>query len=151
MWLVSWANHQPVVTAVVRCDPVVRVSDVAPMWPSVTNRGRLPVLLAPDAGIDSGPMTRVYDPYHFLDRAVEYYVTGRFAALNNLQVAPNLFHHGVEMLTKFQLLRGVPDDRLAAEVEKYKQEPYGHNLHSLWSAFKADVCHSSLTDLRSIG
>jgi hypothetical protein len=30
---VSWANHQPVVTAVVRCCPVVRGPDVAPMWP----------------------------------------------------------------------------------------------------------------------
>jgi hypothetical protein len=36
-------------------------------------------------------MARVDDPYHLLDRAVEYYVTGRFAALNNLQVAPNPF------------------------------------------------------------
>jgi hypothetical protein len=89
-------------------------------------------------------MARVDDPYHFLDRAVEYYVTARFAALNNLQVAPNLFHRAVEMLAKFQLLRGVPDDRLAAEVEKYKQEPYRHNLHSLWSAFKADVSRPSL-------
>ena len=46
--------------------------------------------------------------------------------------------------TTFQLLRCVPDDRLAAEVEKYKQEPYGHNIHSLWSAFEADVSHSNL-------
>jgi hypothetical protein len=95
-------------------------------------------------------MARVDDPYPFLDRAVEYYVTGRFAALNNLQVAPNLFHHAVEMLAKFQLLRGVQDDRLAAEVEKYKQEPYGHNLHSLWSAFKAEVSRSSLDRFDSV-
>ena len=45
-------------------------------------------------------MARVDDPHHYLDRAFEYYVTGRFAALNNLQVAPNLFHHAVEMLAK---------------------------------------------------
>jgi hypothetical protein len=89
-------------------------------------------------------MTRVDDPHHLLNRAVEYYVIGRFAALNNLQVAPNLFHHAVEMLAKFELLRGVPDDRLAAELEKYKQEPYRHNLHTLWSDFKASVDHSSL-------
>jgi hypothetical protein len=123
-------------------------STVAPPWrqrpqpePKGETRPRPPL-----AGCRNrlGPMVRVYDPNHFLDRAVEYYMTGRFAALNNLQVAPNLFHHAVEMLAKFQLLRGVPDDRLAAEVEKYKQEPYGHNLHFLWSAFKADVAHSSL-------
>jgi hypothetical protein len=30
---VSWAVVCPVVTAVVRCDPVVRGPDVAPMWP----------------------------------------------------------------------------------------------------------------------
>src|SRR6266487_741627 len=46
-------------------------------------------------------MARVDDPHHYLDRAFEYYVTGRFAALNNLQVAPNLFHHAVEMLAKY--------------------------------------------------
>jgi hypothetical protein len=91
-----------------------------------------------------GPMARVDDPYHLLDRAVEYYVTGRFAALNNLQVAPNLFHRAVEMLAKFQLLRGFRDDHLAMEVEKYKKEPYGHNLNSLWSAFKAEVRPSRL-------
>src|ERR1044072_6705792 len=89
-------------------------------------------------------MARVDDPYHLLDRAVEYYVTGRFAALNNLQIAANLFHHAIEMLAKFQLLRRFRDDRLATEVEKYKQEPHRHNLHSLWSAFKANVSRSSL-------
>jgi hypothetical protein len=89
-------------------------------------------------------MARVDDPYHFLDRAFEYYVTGRFAALNNFRVAPNLFHHAVEMLAKFQLLRRVPDDRLAEEVEKYRQYPYRHKLHTLWSAFKAVVGRSSL-------
>jgi hypothetical protein len=29
-------------------------------------------------------MARVDDPFHYLDRAFEYYMTGRFAALNNL-------------------------------------------------------------------
>ncbi len=95
-------------------------------------------------------MARVEDPYHFLNRAVEYYVIGRFAALNNLLVAPNLFHHTVEMLAKFQLLRGVPDDRLAAEVEKYKHEPYRHKLHTLWSDFKASIGQSSLSRFDAI-
>jgi hypothetical protein len=95
-------------------------------------------------------MARVDDPYHLLDRAVEYYVTGRFAALNNLQVAPNLFHHAVEMLAKFQLLRGFRDDRLATEMEKYKQKPYRHNLHSLWPAFKAEVSCPSLDSFDAV-
>ena len=33
MWLVSWQEAGPIVTAVVRCDPAVRGPDVAPMWP----------------------------------------------------------------------------------------------------------------------
>jgi len=89
-------------------------------------------------------MARVEDPYHFLNRAVEYYIAGRFASLNNLQVAPNLFNYAVEMLAKFQLLRRVPNDRLAVEVDKYKQEPYGHKLHTLWSDFKVSVGGSNL-------
>jgi hypothetical protein len=89
-------------------------------------------------------MARVDDPFHYLDRAFEYYVTGRFAALNNLQVAPNLFHHAVEMLAKFQLLRRAPNDRLVEQVRKLKWKPYGHDLRTLWLDFKADVGHSSL-------
>jgi hypothetical protein len=89
-------------------------------------------------------MAHIDDPYHYLDRAFEYYVTGRFAALNNLKVAPNLFHHAVEMLAKFRLLRGVPDDRLAEQAKKLKRRPYGHDLDTLWSDFKAVVARSSL-------
>jgi hypothetical protein len=81
-------------------------------------------------------MARIDDPYHYLDRAFEYYVSGRFAALNNLQVASNLFHHAVEMLAKFQLLRRVPEDRLAEQVTKLKRKPYGHDLRTLWLDFK---------------
>jgi hypothetical protein len=33
MWSVSWQEAGPLVTGVVRCDPVVRGPDVAPMWP----------------------------------------------------------------------------------------------------------------------
>jgi hypothetical protein len=61
------------------------------------------------------------------------------AALNNLQVAANLFHHAVEMLAKFRLLRGAPDARLTDEVRKLKRRPYGHDLRTLWSDFKAAV------------
>jgi hypothetical protein len=74
----------------------------------------------------------------------EYYVTGRFAALNNLLVAGNLLHHAVELLAKFQLLRRVPDGRLGQEVTRLARKPYRHDLHILWSDFKADVGRSSL-------
>ena len=87
-------------------------------------------------------MARIDDPFHYLDRAFEYYVSGRFAALNNLQVAPNLFHHAVEMLAKFQLLRRVPEDRLAEQVRKLKRKPYGHDLRTLWLDFKAGLGRS---------
>jgi hypothetical protein len=33
MWLVNWQEAGPPVTVVVRCNPVVRGPDVAPMWP----------------------------------------------------------------------------------------------------------------------
>jgi hypothetical protein len=33
MWLVNWQEAGPLVTVVVRCNPVVRGPDVAPMWP----------------------------------------------------------------------------------------------------------------------
>jgi hypothetical protein len=94
-------------------------------------------------------MARVDDPHHYLDRAFEYYVAGRFAALNNLQVAPNLFHHAVEMLAKFRLLRHVPDAQLPEEVKKLKQS-YGHDLLALWSDFKAAVGSSSLDRFDSV-
>jgi hypothetical protein len=87
-------------------------------------------------------MARLDDPFHYLDRAFEYYITGRFAALNNLLGAPNLFHHAVEMLAKFQLLRRLPDDRLAEQVKRLKRN--GQDLRTLWSAFKAAVGRSSL-------
>ena len=89
-------------------------------------------------------MARVDDPYHYLDRAFEYYMIGRFAALNNMKVAGNLLHHAVEMLAKFQLLRHVRADRLAEQVKIFKQKPYGHDLDALWSAFKAAVDRSTL-------
>jgi hypothetical protein len=114
------------------------------------SRPHLLVLLSHDDLHRLGPMARIDDPYHFLDRAFEYYITGRFAALNNLQVAANLFHHAVEMLAKFRLLRGVQDDRLAEQVRKLKQKPHGHDLRTLWSDFKAVVGRSGLDWFDSI-
>jgi hypothetical protein len=52
-------------------------------------------------------MTRTEDPYHFLDLAFGYYTTSRFAAINQLNIAPNLMHHAIELLIKFTLLKDV--------------------------------------------
>jgi hypothetical protein len=40
---VTWADDGPVVTGVVRCDPVACGPDVAPMWPQRSGQG-LPLL-----------------------------------------------------------------------------------------------------------
>jgi hypothetical protein len=48
------------------------------------------------------------------------------------------------MLAKFRLLRSVPADGLAEQVKKLKRKPYGHDLHTLWSDFKATVDCSGL-------
>jgi hypothetical protein len=89
-------------------------------------------------------MAHSYDARPLLDRAFEYYVTGRFAALNTLRVGPNLLHHAIEMLAKFELLRRVPDDRLAEEVESAKNR-YRHDLQKLWPAYKDAVKDPTLS------
>jgi len=43
---------------------------------------------------------RIEDPYRFLDLAFVYYTTDRFAAINQLNIAPNLMHHAIELLIK---------------------------------------------------
>jgi hypothetical protein len=50
-------------------------------------------------------MARIEDPYHFLDLAFGYYMTGRFAAINQLNVAPNLTHRVALRHPRTQLRR----------------------------------------------
>ena len=57
---------------------------------------------------------KIEDPNHFLHLAFGYYMTGRFALLNRLDVGPNLLHHAVELLIKFTLLKDVPEAQRSA-------------------------------------
>jgi hypothetical protein len=83
-------------------------------------------------------MARIEDPYHFLDLAFGYYMTGRFAAINQLNIAPNLMHHAVELLIKFTLLKDVPQSGRSAETLQLGQK-YGHRLNALWHQYKQHV------------
>jgi hypothetical protein len=40
-------------------------------------------------------MARIEDPYHFLDLGFGYYMTSRFAAINQLNIAPNRYFRAV--------------------------------------------------------
>ena len=86
---------------------------------------------------------RIEDPYHFLDLAFGYYMTGRFALLNRLYVGPNLMHHAVELLIKFTLLKDVPEAQRSAQTAQIGQT-FGHNLNKLWERCKQ---HLAPTDL----
>jgi hypothetical protein len=89
-------------------------------------------------------MPRIDDPYHFLDLSLSYYLTGRFAALNHLEMAPNLMHHAIELLIKFGLLKDVPEQqRSDATAELGKK--YDHRLNALWAQFKQQVASADLS------
>ena len=53
---------------------------------------------------------RVDDPMQFLNLSFEYYLSGRFAAINRLRIAPNLMHHAVELLIN----AGIPTEQRRA-------------------------------------
>jgi len=89
-------------------------------------------------------MTRIEDPYHFLDLAFGYYLTGRFAAINQLNIAPNLMHHAIELLIKFTLLKDVPQPRRSAETVRLGQK-YRHRLNALWRQYKQHVAPADLS------
>jgi hypothetical protein len=92
---------------------------------------------------------RTEDPYHFLDLAFGYYLTGRFAALNQLNIAPNLIHHSVELLIKFTLLKDISENQRSTETTKVKNY-YGHDLKKLWAAYKRKVARADLVRFDSV-
>jgi hypothetical protein len=83
-------------------------------------------------------VSRTEDPYHFLDLAFGYYLTGRFAALNQLNVAPILMHHAVELLIKFTLLKDIPESE-RSDATKAVATTYGHGLSRLWKEYERNV------------
>jgi hypothetical protein len=81
---------------------------------------------------------RIEDPRQFLDLAFGYYMTGRFAVINRLFIAPNLMHHAVELLIKFALLKDVPESQRSAATTDLGKK-YGHKLNALWNQYKKHV------------
>jgi hypothetical protein len=93
--------------------------------------------------------TRIEDPYHFLDLAFGYYMTGRFAVVNGLYVAPNLIHHAVELLIKFTLLKDEPASQRSAATAQLGQR-YGHRLNALWDRYKQHVAPTNLSQFDQV-
>lgn len=75
----------------------------------------------------------------FCQLAMQYHVSGRFAALSNCTpVAGNLLHHAIEMYLKCVLVKTMSLNQLKNEK---------HNLCNLWKCFKeiyADPSHDAL-------
>ena len=88
--------------------------------------------------------TRIEDPHHFLDLAFGYYVTGRFAVINGLYVAPNLMHYAVELLIKYTLLKDEPESQRSAATAQLGQS-YRHRLNALWNRYKQQVAPANLS------
>ena len=88
--------------------------------------------------------TRIEDPFHFLDLAFGYYMTGRFAVINGLFVAPNLMHHAAELLIKYSLLKDVPQDQHSDATAELARK-YGHRLTALWNRYKQHVAPSNMS------
>ena len=87
---------------------------------------------------------KIEDPNHFLDLAFGYYMTGRFALLNRLDVGPNLLHHAVELLIKFTLLKDVPEAQRSAQTTQIAKT-YRHDLKKLWEQYKQHVAPADLS------
>jgi hypothetical protein len=84
--------------------------------------------------------------HHFVKLSLQYYVTGRFAVLNQLHsAAPTLLHHAVELILKAAL---------AATQSLTDLKQHGHGLSSLWQAalqekstLKTPSCDATIADL----
>ena len=73
----------------------------------------------------------------YLGIAIQYYVAGRSATFaGSIPVAGNLFHHAVEMLLKFFLLKHYSPMQL--------KQDFRHDLEKLWLEFKKIANESAL-------
>ena len=67
----------------------------------------------------------------YLTIAIQYYIAGRSATFaNSLPVAGNLFHHTVEMILKFLLIK------ISYSADQLKNK-FGHDLNKLWLEVKS--------------
>jgi hypothetical protein len=90
-----------------------------------------------------GSTARIEDPRHFLELGFGYYMTGRFAAINGLFIAPNLMHHAVELLIKYTLVKDVPESQRSDETAELRK--YGHRLNRLWKRYKKHVAPTDMS------
>ncbi len=73
--------------------------------------------------------------FEFCILAIQYHVSGRFAALSLcIPIAGNLLHHAIEMYLKCVLVKTM-------SLEQLKNK--GHNLTNLWKCFKEVYTDSS--------
>ena len=71
-------------------------------------------------------------------------MTGRFAALNQLNIAPNLMHHAIELLIKLTLTQDLPRSQQSAATAQLAQK-YGHRLNALWKQYQKHVAPANLS------
>jgi len=71
-------------------------------------------------------------------------MTGRFAAINRLYIAPNLMHHTIELLIKFTVLKDMPESRRSAVTTELGKK-YRHRLNALWHKHKQHVAEPGLS------
>jgi hypothetical protein len=83
-------------------------------------------------------MPRLEDPTHFPDIAFGYYMTGRFAFFNKLDIAPNLVRLAIELMVKFTLVQDLPRQQQSDATEQLRRK-YGHRLNALWGQYKQHV------------
>jgi hypothetical protein len=89
-------------------------------------------------------------PDQFLNLSFEYYLTGRQAAMARLVAAANLFHHAIELLMKYQLVKDVPNEGQATCQQKLRSRQYGHKLRALWPEFKSASGDSTLAQFNQV-
>ena len=71
-------------------------------------------------------------------------MTGRFAAINGLFIAPNLMHHAVELLIKYTLIKDVPEPQWSDKTAELRKK-YGHRLNALWKQYKKHVAPTDMS------
>src|SRR5713101_4563212 len=70
--------------------------------------------------------------HQFWTLGTQYYIAGRSAVfLKLVRIYGNIYHHAIETLLKAGLSREISLDDLK------NPKKFGHDLHKLWPAFKA--------------